>query len=115
VNTSLTNRDLSKLHLQSLCVRRTISDMLLIYKVLVGGLDLNSGPHLLLREPGITRGHRCEIVVPLCNHQTMKQSLIPRTVMLWNAMPSSMLEVSLSTGFKRQIIEYVPDPFAQKP
>jgi len=99
----------------SLCVRRTIYDIVLIYKVLVGGLDINLGPHLLLCEPGITRGHSCKIVIPRCNHQSMKRSLIPRTVMLWNGMPSSMLEVSSFTAFKNRLAKYVPDPHTIRP
>jgi len=87
----------------------------MIYKVLVGGLDLNLGLHLVLSESGINRGHSCIIVVPLCNHQSMKRSLIRRTVMLWNGMPSSMLEVTSFTAFKHRLAKYVPDPFILRP
>ena len=108
------SRRLEILGINSLQHRRSVSDLVCLYSIIVGDLDLSLAPFLLFNSPSVTRGHNLKIVPPLLKRAYSKQNFLSRTVPLWNTLPLSALQARSRASFRKFISNYLSDPFRLK-
>ena len=95
--------------LQSLQSRRVIADIIFIFKMLRGEVAIDIGPHLQLREPGITRGHQSKIVQPKFRLSSSKRGLFARSIKLWNELPAHLLASPSVHSFRFALTAYLKE------
>ncbi len=102
---------LAILSLESLQHRRAISDITCIYSIVTGGLNVSLIPHLTHIPPSITRGHNLKFYPPVMNLSHSGQNIISRTVARWNSLPSSVLNSTSRSSFRKRISLHLADPY----
>jgi hypothetical protein len=86
--------------MQSLLFRRELNDLLFLFKILVGQVDINLDSHLIFKDPGPTRGHSLKLVKPPFQKDHTKNSFLLRIVDNWNSLPVEALEARSLNSFK---------------
>ena len=85
---------LSQLGLQTLAVRRSISDLIICYKIVHGLLDTPLAVYFQRKVVLLTRGHDLRLNIPSFNMDIAKHSFPVRTIRLWNSLPSEVVHAS---------------------
>src|SRR6266496_5177608 len=67
------------LGISSLQHRRAVSDLVCLFTIVVGDLNISLAPHLMFNPPSITRGHNLKIIPPFLNYTLSKKNLLSRT------------------------------------
>ena len=94
---------LRQLGLPSLHYRRRRGDMIAVYQVLHGGMDVP--PDLLptRNDSGRTRGHPWKLDKPRATTLTRRNSFSVRTINDWNALPASVVSAESLNAFKARL------------
>ena len=56
-----------------------------------------------------TRGHKFKVVLPLCATEMRKKFFNVRRVLLWNSLPSYIVEAENVSTFKRYLVDHLKD------
>ena len=94
---------LRKLDLPSLYYRRSRGDMITVYQLLHGGLDVDSEQFLRLAGPGPTRGHPWKLEKPRAVSRARRCAFSTRVVNPWNALPTSVVTAASLNQFKSRL------------
>ena len=86
--------------MQSLHFRRELNDLIFMFKILVGLVDINLDSHVIYREPGTTRGHSLKLSKPFFHKDTTKNSFLFRIVDRRNSLPHEALEARTMVTFR---------------
>ena len=94
---------LRRLGLPSLYYRRRRGDMIMVYQLLHGGVDLD--PHLFFAPAasGPTRGHAWKLRKPRAETRTRRLAFGVRVVNDWNALPASVVSARTLNAFKARL------------
>ena len=89
---------LDKLKLEPLVERRATNRLLMLYKINNGLVDIDP-TNLLKKSDRRTRGTH-KFYQEHSNHPVLHNSFLPRTIRLWNSLPSSLTETPSLEQFK---------------
>ena len=92
---------LSMLGLQTLAFRRSISDLIICYKIVHGLIDTPLVEYFQRKQILLTRGHDLRLTIPSFNMDIAKYSFPVRTIRLWNSLPSEVVHASSISSFAR--------------
>jgi len=104
-------RRLEILEMESLHFRRELNDLMFLFKILVGLVNINLDTHLIYKEPGPTRGHSLKLVKPLFQKDNTKNSFLFRIVECWNSLPLEALEARSINSFRLIAQGFLSDNF----
>jgi len=92
---------LKRLNLQSLELRRLLTDLMWCYKIIFGLVDIDFNQFFTLSSVPQTRGHRYKVFIP---HSTGIRCTFfcERVINVWNNLPMEVNFSSINT-FKRSI------------
>ena len=93
---------LNVLELKSLEVRRIEYDLILLYKLVNGLVDMDSDGFFTYNQNN-TRGHNSRINIQSSRLNCRKYFFIDRTVPIWNALPPRLIENSCIGKFKSDL------------
>ena len=93
---------LRELGLPSLTYRRLRGDMITIYQILHGSLDVQPGL-LQLSTTRTTRGHHLKLEKPRARTLPRRNYLSVRAVNSWNGLPSHVVSAPSLTAFKSRL------------
>ena len=96
---------LVRLGFHSLERRRTVSDLVLCYKIVSGCLDTSLSSFLTLKTNLRTRGHDKRLNVLSFASDMAKFTFINRTIPLWNNLPSHIVNAPSIAAFKRSLFK----------
>ena len=96
---------LQALNLESLEVRRIFFDILLLYKMMYGLIDIDFTDFFTINSNN-TRGHNLKINVQFSRINYRKYFFINRIVNIWNSLPANLVEISSINVFKQQLKMY---------
>ena len=99
---SLTYKErLSVLGLESLELRRLRTDILLMYKILFGIIDVDVSRSLFVLRPNDrpTRGHSYKLLQEHCVTDTRKRFFSQRVASIWNSLPASIIDFTSFIAF----------------
>ena len=94
---------LRQLGLPSLHYRRRRGDMIAVYQVLHGGMDIPPDLLLARNDSGRTRGHQWKLNKPRATTLTRRNSFSVRTINDWNALPASVVSSESLNVFKARL------------
>ena len=99
---------IQKLNLLSLQDRRTLTDLILIYKIYYGQSDLNFNDFFVLRtRPYVLRGHSIQINPKLSFITTQFQStFFYRATKYWNSLPEEIVISPTVNIFKSKLLKF---------
>jgi Reverse transcriptase (RNA-dependent DNA polymerase)/Endonuclease-reverse transcriptase len=89
--------------LQSLELRRTISDLVLCYKIVHKLIALNIEDFFVFDTNSVTRGHCFKMRIPLCSTNLRQTSFAVRVLPIWNALPAALVSPVNLSKFKRDL------------
>ena len=104
-------RRLEILDMQSLHFRRELNDLIFMFKILVGLVDINLDSHVIYRDPGPTRGHSLKLSKPFFHKDITKNSFLFRIVDRWNSLPQEALEARSIVTFRAIAQNFITDNF----
>ena len=100
---------LKELGLYSLNYRRTRADMLTVYKLIHGYIDIKMENILQLDKHSDTRGHNFKLVVPKnCNTDIRRNAFSYRVAVPWNKLNVNIVDSLNPQEFKRNYDKYMP-------
>lgn len=82
------------MNLDPLALRRTVKDLVIMYKIARTIIDLPFQELFVLSNTR-TRGHRYKVLVPLVHNQIFKQSFLYRNISIWNSLPDYVFDFSI--------------------
>jgi hypothetical protein len=95
---------LAFLNLQTLAQRRERSDLITVWKIVHGRLDLEITDLFELPADGRTRGHSCKLDTKDIPRKICRRHFFPfRIVRLWNSLPETIVQQRTVSGFKRSL------------
>ena len=94
---------LKRLQLDSLCVRRLKSDLIMCYKILNNLVDLDCSDFFVLANSNRTRGHSCKLFTQQCSLDVRKYCFANRVVEPWNHLPDHIVRASSVSLFRKLI------------
>lgn len=94
---------LRTLGLPSLYYRRRRGDMVTVYQLLHGGIDVPPERFLTRNESESTRGHSWKLRKPRAETLTRRNVFSTRIVNDWNSLPESVVSAETVNGFKTQL------------
>ena len=94
---------LGELKLPSLYYRRRRGDMITVYQILHGGVDLVPERFFEFATARDTRGHAWKLVKPQAATRVRRQAFSIRVINDWNALPATVVASSSITQFKSRI------------
>jgi hypothetical protein len=98
---------LEKIGLASLQDRRIKKDLLMVFKILKGFVELNKDDFFQLSTAVSTRGHSLKLAVPQCNLEVRRNFFSHRVIKYWNALPSFVVNALSPEIFKVRVSQYV--------
>ena len=90
------------LNLDSLEKRRLVLDLILMYKIVLGQIDVKADD-LFVFNCNATRGHDYKIVPQHSRVNARKRFFSNRVIDVWNALPSSIIKFDSLTIFKNSL------------
>ena len=99
---------LRQLNLPSLLHRRRRGDMILVYKILTGKMNINKNYFFQLSHLS-SRGHKLKIFKQHAKKFTRVHTFSNRIVNDWNKLPSSIVQAESLTTYKSKLDEYWKD------
>ena len=94
---------LRRLDLPSLYHRRRRGDMIAVYQILNGCIDVQPNQFFKSATSAVTRGHGMKLLKPQATSRVGRNSLAVRAVNDWNALPSSVVLSSSLNQFKSRL------------
>ena len=94
---------LRRLRLPSLYYRRKRGDMIFMYQLFNGGVDVNPEDFFSLVKGGTTRGHPFKVQKPRAECRVRRSAFSVRVVNSWNALPAHVVCSSSLTSFKKHL------------
>ena len=106
------------LELPSLYYRRRRGDMVTVYQLLHGGMDVEPERFLRRNESEQTRGHRWKLQKPRARTFTRRNAFSTRIVNDWNSLPPSVVAAETVNTFKNRLDKHwtnimfeIPNPY----
>ena len=94
---------LAELNLYSLSQRRERGDMITVYKILNGMMDIPADKLFKLADKTPTRGHSMKLKVPrTCKTDIRRDAFSQRTISPWNKLPEHIIKCETVKEFKRE-------------
>jgi len=100
--------------LVSLRCRRATTDLLFIYKILTGSINVDINRHLLLRPPSATRGNPAKLEAPRVRLESTRRFLVPRVVNAWNSLPDDIIASQDILTFRKSLLKYIKNPIVMQ-
>ena len=94
---------LKMLKLPSLYYHRRRGDMIKVYQILNGGINIDPGIFFQPPTTSITQGHPCKIRMPRAESQVKRNSFSAQTVKDWNTLPASVVCAKTVNQFKANL------------
>ena len=94
---------LEALKLPSLFYRRRRGDMIQVYQLLHGGIDLAPDDFLAAATDDRTRGHSWKLKKPRAESRPRRQSFSTRVVNDWNSLPPAVVDATSVQQFKSRL------------
>ena len=91
---------LRHLHLPSLYHRRRRGDMIAVFQILHGGIDVRSDQFFEPAASAITRGHGMKLRKPQATSRVRRNTLAVRAINDWNALPPAIVLSASLNQFK---------------
>ena len=91
------------LGLESLEIRRLRSDVLLVYRIMLGMVRLNSNEFFKLRSQPHLRGHKYAINKQRCSNNRRNNFISNLIVNLWNNLPSITTDFTSYRKFDKSL------------
>ena len=102
------NDRLKELNLFSLKQRRERGDMIMVYKILHGYINIKVSDMFELNKNSRTRGHKFKLVVPkIAKTEVRRESFSQRTIIPWNNLPDFVTSSKNVEEFKRGYDKYI--------
>ena len=99
---------LQALDLYSLKQRRERGDLILLFKIMKGLVNIDATKMFELSSYGSTRGHQYKLKVKkTCRTDIGRNSFSHRVVLPWNALPDSIVKCESVDAFKREYDKYI--------
>ena len=102
-NLDYANR-LCVLEIESLELRRLRRDMIYVYKMLFGLVDLSFNDYFVLRVDSITRGHKYKLFANYSRLNIRKHFFTERIVSVWNNLECDIINFSNLRSFKQSLV-----------
>ena len=100
---------LKQLGLPSLRYRRLRGDMITIFKLVTGKLNVDLSSLQIERGPHRTRGHSLRIKKIRVVKQVRRNHLTIRAVNIWNSLPETVVNAGTVTLFKNRLDKFLKD------
>ena len=100
---------LRKLDLFSIYGRLRRIELVKIWKSFHCSIDVGVSEVFCLANQLGTRGHRLKLAMPVCRGETRRRSFAARLVMLWNSLPSQVIESPSVAVFKDRLDVFLGD------
>ena len=94
---------LEALDLSSIFYRRRRGDMIQVYQILHGGVNMTLEEFFILAASERTRGHPWKLKKPRAESRPQRQTLSVRIINDWNSLPPSVVNVSSLNQFKSKL------------
>ena len=94
---------LRSLTLPSLYYRRKRGDMIYLYQIFSGGIDVNPDTFFIRVSDGITRGHPFKVLKPRATCRVRRSVLSVRAVNDWNSLPAEVVCSTSLNSFKSSL------------
>ena len=94
---------LRHLGLPSLCYRRRRGDMITVYQLFHGGMDVRPAKFLTRNESGSTRGHQWKPHKPRAKTLIRRNAFSMRIINDWNSLPASVVSAETLNSFKARL------------
>jgi hypothetical protein len=94
---------LERLKLETLELRRLKFDLLEVFKILNGLIDINCSEFFELRRDCVTRGHALKIVLPKYRLDVRRHSFSIRVIKPWNALPDFLANCASVSVFRKEL------------
>ena len=92
---------LVELNLYSLAQRRQRGDMITVYKILNGMIDIQADKLFQLSDVTQTRGHQMKLKMPrACRTEIGRNAFSQRTISPWNKLPDHIIQCKTVKQFK---------------
>ena len=99
---------LKKLNLFSLAQRRERGDLILVFKIIHGMVNIDSTKLFQYADYRATRGHPYKLKVPkISKTEIGRNRFTQRTVLPWNALPDHVIQSKSVEEFKREYDKYI--------
>ena len=99
---------LKKLNLFSLKQRRDRGDMIMVYKIIHGYMDIKISDMFTMNTNSKTRGHHLKLIVPkTAKTEIRRESFSQRTIIPWNNLPDNVTASKNVEEFKRGYDKYI--------
>ena len=95
---------LEVLGIDSLEVCRLRYDLVFVYKLLFGPVDLKFSDYFTLRTSSTTRGHDCKLFLAYSRLNVRKHFCSERVVPVWNNLESNVINFSNIKHFKSSLL-----------
>jgi len=102
-NLDYANR-LCVLEIESLELRRLSSDMIYVYKMIFGLVDLSFNDYFVLRVDSTTRGHKYKLFTKYSRLNVRKHFFTERVVSVWNNLECDIVNFSSLRSFKASLM-----------
>jgi len=103
---------LVKLELESLELRRVRTDLLCVYKIVFGLVDVCLSDFFVSQFSDARRGHRYKLYLPPCRSNVRFNCLNYRTIRTWNSLPADVDFTSLNS-FRSSLNRTLLIPFCR--
>ena len=94
---------LRRLGLPSLVYRRRRGDMVTVYQLIHGGMDVPENTFLRRNDSERTRGHQWKLHKPRAKTLTRRNAFSTRIVNNWNRLPETVVSAKSLNAFKAQL------------
>jgi len=92
------------LGIESLELRRLRNDVVFVYKMLFGLVDMNFDEYFTLRADCATRGHEYKLFVNYSRLNIRKHFFTERVVAVWNNLENGLIKFNSLTCFKNSLL-----------
>ena len=100
---------LRELGLFSIQGRLLRADLIKIWKAFHPSVDVGLGAVFELSRSNITRGHDYKLMIPICRTEVKRKFINARRVILWNSLPSRVVEAATLESFKTCLEDEIND------
>ena len=94
---------LRHLKLPSLLYRRRRGDMITVYQLIHGGMDIPPGKFLSMNNSRLTRGHPWKLHKPRAKSLIRRNTFSSRIVNDWNSLPAKVVSAATVNQFKARL------------